>query len=77
MEPREDDVIGGCARGELRQHVSLATAGDRDTCRAGHRQIARDLERADRAAGDEDAQTAKAVGIRVLRGVRDAAHAGE
>ena len=70
-------MIGGCPRGELGQHVSLTADGYRDGLCTGHGQIAGNLERADRAAGDQDAQPTKAAGILILRGVRDAARTGE
>ena len=77
VKARKHDVIGGCARGELGQHVSLAANGHGDARRTGHGQIAGDLERADRAAGNQDALTTKAVGIRILIGVRNSARTGE
>jgi hypothetical protein len=77
VEAREENVIRRRAESKLRQDVSLTTSGDRDPRGAGHREVARDLERADRTARNEHTLAAEAVGVGILIRVRNAAGAGE
>ena len=76
-EASQTDVFGGSAGDQLEEDVSLLAAAGDDARDAEHGEVAGDLKRADAASCDKDLPVGRPFEIAVLKGVRNAAFAGE